>query len=148
MTLDVFWDKVSPEPNTGCWLWTGAVNGHRDVHGGYGHLTIYKKYVSAHRLSYVLCKAGIPDGLTLDHLCKNRLCVNPAHLEPVSLKENILRGSGASARNARKVSCSKGHPLSGENLYIHPTGGRRCRICNYWQVRLRREKMFTLKKAQ
>jgi hypothetical protein len=71
----------------------------------------------------------IPRGMTLDHICRNRDCCNPAHLEPVTVKENILRGDSLSARNARKTHCHRGHPLAGDNLSLPPSGGRKCKAC-------------------
>jgi hypothetical protein len=85
---------------------------------------------AAHRAAYTLLVAPIPDGLTIDHLCRNTSCVNPAHLEPVTQRENGLRGTSPAAVNARKVECVNGHPLSGDNLHIGTDGSRRCRICN------------------
>lgn len=81
-------------------------------------------------MSHELHKGPIPEGLVIDHLCRNRGCVNPDHLEAVTQRENILRGEGLAAANARKTHCPKGHPYSGENLYVVPSSGRRqCRIC-------------------
>lgn len=128
-----FWAQVNkngpiPEhkPELGpCWLWTGHI-----VTGkGYGRIRVYGKYQKAHRVSYELFVSLVPEGLQLDHLCRVRHCVNPAHLEPVTNKENGLRGTSIPAQNNRKTHCSKGHPLSGENLYPRTDGGRRCRIC-------------------
>jgi len=71
-----------------CWLWQGIIN-----EAGYGKLKVSKRWVKAHRYSYELFVGDIPEGLTLDHLCRNRSCVNPGHLEPVTLRENVLRGA-------------------------------------------------------
>jgi hypothetical protein len=71
----------------------------------------------------------IPDGLVIDHLCRNRKCVNPFHLEAVTLKENILRGAGTGAEFARRTHCNKGHEFSEENTIIRSDGGRRCKTC-------------------
>lgn len=104
-----------------CWKWIAATQG-----AGYG--TVWnkktKKVVLAHRYVYELIKGEIPKGLTLDHLCRNRACVNPDHLEPVSMKENILRGVSPSAKKARQVLCIRGHELS-----VAPSGARRCYVC-------------------
>lgn len=79
-------DKVSPEPNTGCWLWLAGVN-----RSGYGHFSVKSVSKLAHRAAYELFVGKIPRGLGLDHLCRVRSCVNPAHLEPVTQKENCVR---------------------------------------------------------
>lgn len=87
--------------------------------------------VYAHRWSYEYHVGPIPAGLHLDHLCRNTLCVNPDHLEPVSLAENVRRGVSSPAQNARKTYCQRGHALAGDNLYINPgTGYRKCRTCS------------------
>ena len=124
--IDHFWDKVSPEPNSGCWLWIGGCNG-----SGYGQLSFNGKQMAAHRWFYEHFKHPIPDypiGI-LDHLCRVRCCVNPAHLEVVSNRVNVLRGIGYTAENARKTHCPSGHPYSGDNLYVDPDGKRECRTC-------------------
>lgn len=108
----------------GCWRWTGTVQ-----NVGYGTMKIFGGYALAHRLAYELFVGPIPDGLVIDHLCRVRLCVNPAHLEPVTYQENILRGRGLAAQNAAKTHCPQGHSLSGDNVRI--CGGRRqCRACS------------------
>ena len=114
-----------------CWLWAGGIHAN-----GYGYWwdAENKKLLTAHRVVYEALVGNIPKGITLDHLCQNTNCVNPAHLEPVTLKENILRGRGLAARNARKLFCNKGHKLSGENLKIE-YGRRRCRECKRAQFR-------------
>jgi hypothetical protein len=123
---DRFWSKCIPEPNSGCWLWFGANNG-----VGYGHVWSGKKRRYAHRLAYETLIEKIPTGLDLDHLCRVRCCCNPAHLQPVSRKENARRGecglvSGEQQR--AKTHCKHGHPFTDENTYR--VGGRRqCRAC-------------------
>jgi hypothetical protein len=110
--------RVEP---SGCWFWEGST--HAAGYGCYGARL-------AHRLSYEAFIGPIPDGLTLDHLCRNRRCVNPRHLEPVTIAENVLRGESLPARNARKTHCPKGHPYDESNTYISPrTGWRQCRAC-------------------
>jgi hypothetical protein len=107
-----------------CWLWTGSFDS-----GGYGRLRIgQRKYSLAHRFSYQLFVGPVPEGLHLDHLCRVRSYVNPEHLEPVTRKENILRGMGAAAANARKTHCPAGHPYEGDNLRSSQYG-RQCRAC-------------------
>lgn len=114
--------------STGCWEWTGAIGPN-----GYGRMTHKKdgRYVKlyAHRVSYEMHKGAIPDELVIDHLCRNRKCVNPDHLEPVSNRENILRGTSPIANAARATHCPAGHSYSGENLYVTRNGHRCCRKC-------------------
>jgi hypothetical protein len=118
-----FLSFVEPEPNSGCWLWTGFVDAK-----GYGYFSLNGKTNRSHRVSYELYVKRIPKGLQIDHLCRVPCCVNPAHLEPVTPKENVRRGN-AGVHNLLKTHCPKGHPYSGSNLYIHPNGGRGCRFC-------------------
>lgn len=113
---------VSPEPNSGCWLWTGW----RDCKD-YGGVTIDKVTQRAHRVSYEHFKGPIAAGLVVDHLCRVTCCVNPDHLEPVTCKENLNRGINWQAAKER---CCRGHEFTDENTRIAPTdGGRRCRTC-------------------
>jgi HNH endonuclease len=107
----------------GCWLWTGTTS-----HGGYGSFRMDGRQQGAHRVAYVLFRGPIPDGLTIDHLCRVPGCVNPDHLEAVTMRENTLRGVSKVAQQARKTHCLRGHPLSGDNLWVR--GGKRfCRTC-------------------
>mgnify|MGYP003545069282 CR=1 FL=1 len=112
------------EVESGCWQWTAADDGH-----GYGAFYYEGRMVKAHRFSYEFHVGPIPDGLSLDHLCRNRRCVNPQHLEPVTRGENVLRGISISASNARKTECMHGHPFNDENTYIRPDGNRDCKAC-------------------
>lgn len=122
-----FWDKVLGL-DTGCWVWTACI-----LHNGYGQFRVGPKHKQAHRVSYTALVGEIPEGLQLDHLCRVRECVNPSHLEPVTGKENCNRGLDHSAN---KTQCPKGHPYSGENLYIKPGRlNRICRICSRESVR-------------
>ena len=127
--LERFWSKVDKSGD--CWLWTASTF----PSGGYGQFNVGSKKLGtrrparAHRYAYEALIGPIPDGLQLDHLCREPLCVNPAHLEPVTQKVNILRGVGWAAVNARKSHCDEGHPLSGSNLARTSGGGRRCRLC-------------------
>lgn len=123
-----FWVKV--DKTSDCWVWTGAVNSR-----GYGSFGLQGSMRQAHRVAYELLVGPIPAGLVLDHLCRNRLCVRPEHLEVVTNRENVLRGVGACATNARKTRCVKGHPLVGENLSIEKGGGRRCVTCRREKAR-------------
>lgn len=117
-----FW--IGPDRTSGCWQWMGNINSE-----GYGRLIHERRRRMAHVWSYELFIGPIPEGKQLDHLCRNPACVNPDHLEPVTRKENILRGVGASAINARKQYCPKGHALLGQNL-SGTVGHRRCRKCH------------------
>ncbi len=122
-----FWEKVRLDPS-GCWQWAGAV-GAGDRGGGYAQMRDAGKTLYAHRLSYETLVGLVPDGLHLDHLCRNRTCVNPTHLEPVTCRENLLRGVGPTSIHAGKTHCPKGHEYSGENLRLSPKGSRVCRTC-------------------
>ena len=114
--------------DTGCIEWTGSKNdkGYGTFYDGLG------SSVMAHRWSYENLVGPIPAGRYLDHLCRNRACVNPSHPEPVTQRENLLRGSTIPAANATKTHCPSGHPYSGGNLYTPPgTNSRLCRACAY-----------------
>jgi HNH endonuclease len=119
-----FWKKVAK--GDGCWEWKGALNS-----GGYGQIKVHRRTMSAHLVSYLLANGDQAEGTELDHLCRNRLCVRPDHLEPVTQKVNLLRGNAPAAVNARKNACLRGHPLSGTNLGIRPCGRRVCLQCNF-----------------
>ena len=122
---ETFDSRHVPEPNSGCWIWTGATGGR-----GYGYMRICRqRMIQAHVFSYSVFVGDTPTGLVLDHTCKNTYCVNPAHLEPVTHRVNILRGVGMGAKFARRTHCSKGHPLSGDNLAKLKENRRRCLIC-------------------
>lgn len=113
----------------GCWLWLGTRHNH-----GYGVVRERYAWRLVHRVVYMALIGSIPEGLTLDHLCRNRLCVNPTHLEPVTNKENILRGEAFSAKFARRDCCAHGHPFTEENTYRYVykgiDQGRICRTCH------------------
>lgn len=137
--IERFWEKVDrngpiPEcaPDLGpCWIWTAGRRGP----DGYGGFTpTRKRTVFAHRYAYELLVGPIPDGLELDHLCRVRPCVNPSHLEPVTHRENVMRGRAVTAINARKTHCPQGHPYSGANLRFNTGGDRVCRACHRKRV--------------
>lgn len=117
-----------------CWNWTGSMFNH-----GYGEFWDGKHNRGAHRYGYELWVGPIPDGLQLDHLCKNPRCVNPAHLEPVTAQVNIARSGAISTVNRVKTHCLRGHEYAGDNLAIvASTGERRCRTCGRDVMRQRR----------
>lgn len=118
---------------TDCLLWNGAVN-----KKGYGVIEVSDRNWLAHVLAYFLVKGPVPSGKVLDHLCRVHNCINPDHLEPVTDRENILRGVGIAAVNANKTECIRGHALSGSNLYVNPTNGKRkCKTCKNLRKRER-----------
>lgn len=124
---DRFWKMVSKAGEQDCWLWKGAATSR-----GYGRMqTPTSSSSPAHRVSYVLRNGSISPGLVIDHICRERLCVNPAHLRAVTPKANTLENSESpTAANASKTHCVHGHSLSGDNLMIWK-GTRRCRECQY-----------------
>lgn len=120
-----FWQNVNGQAGPdGCWPWIGKLNA-----DGYGLFTGSRRRVRAHRFAYELLVGPIPDGLVLDHLCRNPCCVNPTHLEPVTIRENVLRGVGPSAKHAVKTHCVNGHPFDSVNTHITAQGWRKCRAC-------------------
>lgn len=129
--LERFWEKV--ERTETCWVWHGA----RGL--GYGRFRIYQGLMmTAHRFSFLTHGGYIPDGYTIDHLCKNPACVNPAHMEPVTNGENSMRGEGQAAQNARKTHCKHGHEFTDTNtimLWYNGKKRRRCRECSRTNAR-------------
>jgi hypothetical protein len=119
-----FWKKV--EKTDTCWLWRGGMTkqGYGQIFAGAGQ----RRMIYAHVVSYEMHVAPRPEGMDIDHLCDNPSCVNPQHLRPATHRENVLRGTGYYARNARKTHCPSGHLLA-ETAYQNVKGGRRCSIC-------------------
>ena len=114
--------KVEPEPNSGCWIWVGSRCGH-----GYGYLWVLAlgRTTKAATLAYEHFVGPVPAGYELDHLCRVRCCVNPAHLEPVTHRINMLRGNTPAAAHAAKTACPNGHPYDA----VDYRGRRFCRRC-------------------
>lgn len=140
--------RMECAPDTGCWLWEGCTS------DGYGIIGIGKSGIMrVHRASYEIHVGPIPEGMTLDHLCRVRNCMNPRHMEVVTRGENVLRGMGRSAQNARKTECVHGHEFTPENTYIELGSGKRsCRMCrprknrNYYHKH--RQKILMEKRGQ
>lgn len=128
-TGERFWSKVDRSGE--CWLWRAKLQNR-----GYGQFSFNGHAVLAHRFAYELLIGPIPDGLTLDHLCRAPACVNPLHLEPVTHLENVRRGNAVGPRpnarnaNAAKTHCPAGHPYDVTNTYRNAKGDRICRACN------------------
>lgn len=146
-TLERFLPKFERLSDSECWMWSA----HRD-RGGYGQFSVGGRLRRAHRVAYELFVGPIPEGRQIDHTCHDpqtcaggrscphRACVNPAHLQPVTNRENVLRGIGPTAVNAAKTHCNHGHSL--EDAYIERDGGRNCRHCQR-----RRSRKYEQRKA-
>lgn len=123
-----FWRRVNKQTD-GCWHWTGT----RDQ-DGYGVLRAHKqRNIRAHRFAYELIVGPVGDGLVMDHLCRVRHCVNPEHLEPVTPRENVVRGEPK-----QRPHCANGHERTPENVRIRPDGARACRVCERERQRIKR----------
>jgi hypothetical protein len=137
-----FLEKVIKQ-ECGCWVWKG--NTCRTT--GYGYFWLDGRSRPAHRVSYELFVGPIPEGLQIDHVrargCRSRACVNPAHLEPVTIKENLLRGDTFNARNKAKTHCPHGHEYTYDNTNLYK-GRRRCRICMCIRERARQKRLREL----
>ena len=107
-----------------CWLWNGSM--YQNGYGKYG-----RRGIMAHRIFYTLFRERVPEDMSLDHLCRNRKCVNPDHLEIVTFLENVMRGDSQHAINARKSHCKQGHEFTSDNTYVPPKrpGRRHCQEC-------------------
>ena len=135
-----FFAKILKLAN-GCWEWSNVPD--KD---GYGRMRVRRRYVAAHRFAYTITKGDIPVGLELDHLCRNPRCVNPEHLEPVTHRENMLRG-----KQATRTHCPQGHPRIEENFYFSRKAdgsfSRSCKLCDAEKGRRRRLKKRLKKEA-
>lgn len=137
--IERFENLYIPEPNSGCWLWLGTCNNHGYGMFGVGSKTDgTNKKTLAHRFSYEAHIGPIREGLIIDHLCRNKSCVNPEHLEPVTYSENGIRGFRVSPKfQPRKTYCCRGHEFTSDNTWTATNGKRRCRACD-------RERMHNL----
>jgi hypothetical protein len=135
-----FWRRIEVDEKTGCWVWQGA----RDA-AGYGRMVFKGRQWTAYRWSYVRSKEAVAPGLQLDHLCRNRACCNPDHLEQVTPRVNNLRGEGLAAINARKTHCPRGHPLVPPNLVVRTGKYARTRDCRTCHNRKRMEYYYAAK---
>jgi hypothetical protein len=133
LQLERFWDKVEVHHPAGCWEWTGYT-----VPLGYGSVRLGDILYQTHRVAYTILIGPIPEGLTIDHLCRNRRCVNPDHLEPVPARVNVLRSFGPAGLKARQTQCIRGHAFDDANTHFNATSGARvCVICAKEYRRLR-----------
>jgi hypothetical protein len=130
------WSKIDRRGPDECWPWIARARNAR----GYGLISVGLTNRPAHRVVYELTFGPVPILLDIDHLCRNTACCNPAHLEAVTRRENLMRGIGLSAQNARKTHCKRGHPLDEANTWRNPkNGSRHCRTCTRDRMRITRE---------
>jgi hypothetical protein len=130
--------KIAVNTVTGCWDWTALRHP-----SGYGRASWAGRAQYAHCIVFELLVGGVQEGLELDHLCRVRHCVNPAHLEPVSHRTNVLRGCSMVAENVTKTHCAHGHELAGANLMIIRGKHRDCRECHRRRTRESRRRLYT-----
>lgn len=138
---DRFWEKVSGGDYTECWTWMASTK-----EGGYGQFNVQPEVVLAHRYAYISLVGDVPEGLELDHLCRNRACVNPWHLEPVTRSVNVVRGTAptvTSARHRAVTACPYRHRYDEANTSVYQ-GRRRCKTC----MRERARDAYARRRAQ
>ncbi|MCC6192287.1 MAG: HNH endonuclease [Anaerolineales bacterium] len=138
---DPFAGKYSVQPN-GCWVWQRAIQSR-----GYGSVWRQGRSHLAHRLSYQLSVGAIPAGYDVHHTCRNRRCVNPAHLELQRHPEHSALAENPLTRNIHKTHCKRGHALAGANLVVDSRGRRQCRTCINDRQRARRAARAAIRKA-
>lgn len=140
-TQSRFESKYKIDSKTGCWNWVAGLQ-----EGGYGQFSS-KETGLAHRYSYILYTGPIPKGTQIDHLCFNRKCVNPNHMEAVSPRLNVLRSNNIASKNFYKTKCWRGHDFSVDNTYRAPTGNRHCKSCRKINKTTYRQKLRSQGKA-
>ncbi|MDP9904774.1 HNH endonuclease signature motif containing protein [Arthrobacter bambusae] len=132
-----FWEKVEKVDPDDCWLWTASC-----TERGYGQFGLEGSSIGAHKWSWESVNGPVPNGLVLDHLCRVHRCVNPRHLEPVTIAENTRRAAVFDVYgsvNSRKTHCPQGHPYDDENTYVSKAGSRHCRVCIRERLRVSRQ---------
>jgi hypothetical protein len=146
--LDRLAANSQEDPETGCVVWQLAL-----TKAGYARIEMApeKRKVFVHRIVYELNVGPIPEGMVIDHLCRNRACINYEHLEVVTIRENTLRGEGASAENAKKIECRNGHEFTDDNIqWVKGKYGpeRRCKECTREVRRRGKEKKKGKERAE
>lgn len=135
-----FWRLVDRRSDEECWEWRGAQGGNGWKEGrGYGYFKWRGRMQTAHRVAYEIAVGPIPDGLHIDHLCRNHPCVNPRHLEPVTRQENLRRSPLPGMRGRRQSHCKRGHARTEDNVRVSRNGMRHCRECERMRIRASRQ---------
>ena len=136
---DRIWAHIVPEPNTGCWFWSGSHN-----NSGYARINLKTtksktgwKTCYLHRVTYEMYVGPIPNGKQIDHLCRQRGCCNPEHLEAVTPQQNVARGLASAVNAAHKTHCPYGHEYNDDNTYIDSKGWQHCNECRRQRDRKR-----------